>query len=364
MEERFKHDFGQVRIHTDGHFADRTGSLGAAAYTVGSDIAIAPKYRDLAGMAQQRLLAHELAHVVQQQGAGLSQSWSGHAAAERQASNAADAYGYQTPISVARSSVPIGTLQMQPDPPFKAGAVRSPAFEELVTQESQLIAGAQGSSLTTSQTELARTIFGHSIDYSRVRLLPTAKPLWFRTVGNVIRVPSFFTIDSSVAGLLLPVDYMRQTFIHEMTHVWQYQHGGTSYISHALAPQIAAMVQGKSRNTAYCYEAQESKSFWDFTPEQQGMIVENTFLMREKQQALLCGADQDFNLETDPKKIAPLQPIHEKYVAQMQAALPEAESTIMLQRSRDVMSTPGQQFAPADPQRQLLPTKPLLQITF
>jgi hypothetical protein len=366
MEQRFKHDFSEVRIHDDGYHADMTGPLGAAAYTVGSDIAFAPRYRDLGGAAGRRLLAHELAHVVQQDGAGPqpSQSGSVYSAAENEASLAADAYRFDTPISVARSSVAAGTLQMQPDPPFKAGAVRSPAFEELVTQESSLMAGAQGSPLTASQIELARGIFGNSVDYSRVRLLPTAKPLWFRTVGNVIRVPSFFTVDPSASGLPLDVDYMRHTFIHEMTHVWQYQHAGTSYISHALVPQIAAMGSGKSRNAAYCYEAQEKKSFWDFSPEQQGLIVENTFLMRQSKQALLCGPDQDLSWQNDPKVIAQVQPIHEKYVAQMQAALPEAESTILLQRGRDVMSTPGQQFAPADPQRQLLPTKPLLEINF
>lgn len=366
MEQKFKHDFSDVRIHTDGHYADLTTPLGAAAFTVGSDIAFAPNYRDFGGEAGRRLLAHELAHVVQQGGTGPqdSRSKSAPASAEGEALTAADAYQFGSPISVARSSVPGDMLQLQPDPPFKAGAVRSPAFEELVTQETTLVAGAQGSPLTRSQIELAQTIFGNSIDYSRVRTLPTAEPIWFRTVGNVIRVPSFFTIDPSVTGLKLDVDYMRHTFIHELTHVWQYQHAGTSYISHALAPQIGAMVRGKSRNAAYCYEAREENSFWDFSPEQQGLIVENTFLMRGHKRALLCGANQDLGWESSPSVIAQIQPIHEKYVAQMRAALPVAESNILLERGRDVMSTPGQQFSPADSQRQMIPTKPLLEINF
>jgi hypothetical protein len=69
VEPRFWRDFGAVRVHTGQSAASAALALNARAFTVGSDIAFAAgRYRpDISdGMA---LLAHELAHVVQQ-GAG------------------------------------------------------------------------------------------------------------------------------------------------------------------------------------------------------------------------------------------------------------------------------------------------------
>jgi len=157
---------------------------------------------------------------------------------------------------------------------------------------------------------------------------------------------------------------MRETFIHELTHVWQYQHGGTSYISYSLGPQILAMVRGRGRNAAYCYEADPKKSFWDFGPEQQGLLVENTFLMRESGQAILCDANGQLTFESRPGVIAGLLPIHERFVAQMRAALPAPEAEIRMQRAGEVMAVSGSQVLPVPSERQLTPVKPLLEWRF
>jgi len=69
MEARFGQDFSQVRVHSDERSAATTGAYGALAYTTGSDIFFGPgRYRPDT-VAGRRLLAHELAHVVQQAGA-------------------------------------------------------------------------------------------------------------------------------------------------------------------------------------------------------------------------------------------------------------------------------------------------------
>jgi outer membrane protein OmpA-like peptidoglycan-associated protein len=66
MEARFGHDFSRVRVHTDPTAARSARAVHALAYTVGSDIAFdAGRYAPDTG-AGRRLLAHELAHVVQQ----------------------------------------------------------------------------------------------------------------------------------------------------------------------------------------------------------------------------------------------------------------------------------------------------------
>ncbi|HEX5800131.1 MAG TPA: DUF4157 domain-containing protein, partial [Gaiellaceae bacterium] len=66
MESRFGHDFSRVRVHDDARAAATAGELNASAFTVGDDIAFASGRYDPAGPEGGRLLAHELAHVVQQ----------------------------------------------------------------------------------------------------------------------------------------------------------------------------------------------------------------------------------------------------------------------------------------------------------
>jgi hypothetical protein len=68
-EQRFGHSFAGVRVH-DGEAARRSAAaLGARAYTVGSHVVFGAGGLDTHSTAGRRLLAHELAHVVQQ-GAG------------------------------------------------------------------------------------------------------------------------------------------------------------------------------------------------------------------------------------------------------------------------------------------------------
>ena len=63
MESRFGHDFARVRVRDD----DRsTRDIGARAYAVGSDLVFAPGRYAPETSDGRRLLAHELAHVVQQ----------------------------------------------------------------------------------------------------------------------------------------------------------------------------------------------------------------------------------------------------------------------------------------------------------
>lgn len=66
MESRFGHDFSDVRVHTGSRASESARAVQAHAYTVGSDIVFqggsyAPGTSD-----GQRMLAHELTHVVQQ----------------------------------------------------------------------------------------------------------------------------------------------------------------------------------------------------------------------------------------------------------------------------------------------------------
>jgi Domain of unknown function (DUF4157) len=66
MESRFGHDFSRVRVHTDPVAVRSAEAVAAHAYTVGSDVVFGAGRYAPSSRSGQRLLAHELAHVVQQ----------------------------------------------------------------------------------------------------------------------------------------------------------------------------------------------------------------------------------------------------------------------------------------------------------
>ncbi len=66
MERRFGHDFSRVRVHTDAKSAESARAVNALAYTVGQNVVFGTgRYAPGHGDGRQ-LIAHELAHVVQQ----------------------------------------------------------------------------------------------------------------------------------------------------------------------------------------------------------------------------------------------------------------------------------------------------------
>jgi hypothetical protein len=70
MGSRFGHDFEGIRIHTDPRASASARAVGAHAYTVGQHIVFGPGQYAPATEAGKALLAHELAHTVQQGAAG------------------------------------------------------------------------------------------------------------------------------------------------------------------------------------------------------------------------------------------------------------------------------------------------------
>ena len=66
MESCFGHNFSQVRVHADTQASESARSIDALAYTVGRDIVFASGHYSPDTPSGQYLLAHELAHVMQQ----------------------------------------------------------------------------------------------------------------------------------------------------------------------------------------------------------------------------------------------------------------------------------------------------------
>jgi hypothetical protein len=71
MESAFGQSFSGVRVHTDRTAADMSSGMNARAFTIGSDIAFASGEYRPGSLIGDALIAHELAHVVQQSGGGM-----------------------------------------------------------------------------------------------------------------------------------------------------------------------------------------------------------------------------------------------------------------------------------------------------
>ncbi|HXP90035.1 MAG TPA: DUF4157 domain-containing protein [Fibrobacteria bacterium] len=68
MESSFGQDFGHVQVHAGSKAAESARAVNARAYTVGRDIVFGAGEYDTRSRIGRGLLAHELAHVVQQGG--------------------------------------------------------------------------------------------------------------------------------------------------------------------------------------------------------------------------------------------------------------------------------------------------------
>lgn len=71
MEGAFGAEFAGVRIHRGSGAASLNRTMGAAAFTVGSDIFLGSRTGSLESPAGESILAHELTHTIQQGAAGL-----------------------------------------------------------------------------------------------------------------------------------------------------------------------------------------------------------------------------------------------------------------------------------------------------
>jgi hypothetical protein len=68
MSAAFGYDFSGVRVHTDAKAGELSGQLNARAFTIGRDVAFAGGEYKPGTLIGDALIAHELAHVVQQGG--------------------------------------------------------------------------------------------------------------------------------------------------------------------------------------------------------------------------------------------------------------------------------------------------------
>lgn len=124
--------------------------------------------------------------------------------------------------------------------------------------------------LTAGEIRLAAAIFGNRIDYAAVRVFDRPGGILGHfasstALRNDIRIhdPSSYAGDFSQAPPAL-----RALFLHEMTHVWQYQ-SGWNFVQERVGEFVR---HGFERGAVYEYELNRSH-LSDYSTEQQANIV-------------------------------------------------------------------------------------------
>jgi hypothetical protein len=116
MEPRFGYDFSRVRVHTDARAAASADAVDARAYSVGSNIAFAANEYEPTTQRGRDLIAHELAHTIQQsRGTG------------RSASRASTSDGHERAADAASAAVMRGANFAVNLSPSEVGLARKPA---------------------------------------------------------------------------------------------------------------------------------------------------------------------------------------------------------------------------------------------
>jgi hypothetical protein len=117
--------------------------------------------------------------------------------------------------------------------------------------------------LLDAERVLLYPIFGESLDYDRVRIDERAylgPPQW------KICYVSFYTINAW--GRMGPA-----LLIHEMVHVWQFQHWGSVYIPRALRAQYSEEGYNYGGAPRVANWARQQARLEDFNPEQQADLI-------------------------------------------------------------------------------------------
>jgi hypothetical protein len=124
--------------------------------------------------------------------------------------------------------------------------------------------------LTSAERILTASVFGTAVDLDRVRI--RRRRWWPLQPRNVVMAPRghiHFHHESGCYRACFGAGDLddQALFIHEMTHVWQYQSG-------------INLILRRHPFSRYAYEFEPGKPFARYGIEQQAEIVRHVFLMR------------------------------------------------------------------------------------
>lgn len=301
MEPRFGYDFSNVKVHSDATAAHSAKAVHALAYTVGHDVVFgAGQYRP-GTMPGDRLLAHELTHVVQQRGS----AGSGAIALLDSVPHEAEADRFGAAVSVRNSSsggteqavhsAPANVVQRTVEGDIAGGvvgaglgagigaaaggplgAVLGGVLGGLVGVALGDLASAESRNLTDGEKNEAKPVFGTSLNYNSVKVAD-ATILSRLTSGNAVTPfgTIYFPHGSFAKDFSRRLDGMAW-LIHEMTHAWQYQHG-VSVLEKAFVAAHGASAYGYGGEAGLRSAAAQGRRFTSFNTEQQADIMRNYY---------------------------------------------------------------------------------------
>jgi Domain of unknown function (DUF4157) len=214
MEQRFGHDFARVRVHSDEAAARSAHDVNAMAYTVGHHIVFGAHMLQPATQEGRRLIAHELAHVLQQY------------------------------ASDGGTSAPAPALIQRaiPDRSNKRH-------------------------LTATEVREAKLVFGTALKTDDIVISEGG----LMTVGGYSR-----TVPDRI--YFLSGEFSLPLLIHELTHVWQYQRGeGWGDLPGMTWEAVVGKYDyGGEDGLRKAWE--EGTAFSEFTTEQQGDILQHYYV--------------------------------------------------------------------------------------
>ncbi len=183
FEPRFGHDFSQVRVHTDARAVESTESVHALAYTVGPHISFGSNQL-AAGTSEGRfLLAHELVHVVQQEGSTVHRTAPGGLLQRQGKKNPLDAKAKaiidkakDTSVDIAKRAVQLVNDIIAEYYPGEASKVDTVVFDDK-RAGSGLETQSVGSGATTKGNIAVGTYFVTNVDAFARRVLQVGHEL-------------------------------------------------------------------------------------------------------------------------------------------------------------------------------------------
>lgn len=127
--------------------------------------------------------------------------------------------------------------------------------------------------LTAGEIAMLKPLFRDGIDYTRVRVIDNSFPLQPENVymtprGHIYAPGSLFQQDFSATR-----GGLREVFVHEMTHVWQFENG----MDLIGAGAVEFIKNRGNYEKAYAYELASGRDLTEYGMEQQASIVEDYF---------------------------------------------------------------------------------------
>jgi hypothetical protein len=154
MQAWLGHDFSRVRVHTNSDANQAAREVGAVAFTMGDDIVLGTGADRPGSAAGDRLLVHELAHVVQQRQA--SSVVDGVSAPGDTAERAAHAMAAGDAMVKAGSTV--AAVQRQATPGKEKPTVSTAAVQAALTDYLTKIMQEQGSQTLQNTEQVKQTV--------------------------------------------------------------------------------------------------------------------------------------------------------------------------------------------------------------